>query len=243
MSTRLSPDALQARLRFDFNVVSGLRAPWLRVLGFASVADLRGGRQAIAPGAPGAAPALLLVHYGFPTLAGPGRRLPAATVEFDLLAGGNYPFTSPHVIVLPPLPWVPRVHPTAGIVCTGSAWGEARGQVLLAHLVVQVARLLNLDEPHTGTDFGFQAEATDYWQTRLGGRPLNPGLQYPALPVDLTHGVSAPRPRLRPLARALQGAYGRKLQPAEFSDAALPPGVAFAKLPGRLPEKIVCWKP
>lgn len=41
--------------------------------------------------------------------------------------------------------------------------------------------------------------------------------------------------------RSLQGAYGRRLQPQEFSDTFLPTGVAFAKLPGREPERVRCW--
>ncbi len=43
--------------------------------------------------------------------------------------------------------------------------------------------------------------------------------------------------------RSLQGAFGRRLQPGEFADTFLPPGVAFAKLPGREPERIACWSP
>lgn len=42
--------------------------------------------------------------------------------------------------------------------------------------------------------------------------------------------------------RALGGVYGRKLQPAEFSEASLPTGVAFAKIPKREAEKIQCWQ-
>ena len=41
--------------------------------------------------------------------------------------------------------------------------------------------------------------------------------------------------------RSLQGAFGRRLQPDEFSDTSLPAGVAFTKLPGREPERILCW--
>lgn len=41
--------------------------------------------------------------------------------------------------------------------------------------------------------------------------------------------------------KALEGVYGRKVQPKEFSDTYLPRGVAFAKLPGREPERIKCW--
>lgn len=42
--------------------------------------------------------------------------------------------------------------------------------------------------------------------------------------------------------KALQGVYGRKVQPNEFSDTYLSKGVAFVKLPGRYPERIVCWE-
>lgn len=41
--------------------------------------------------------------------------------------------------------------------------------------------------------------------------------------------------------KALQGAYGRRLQPLEFSEKQLPAGVAFAKVPGREAERIRCW--
>lgn len=41
--------------------------------------------------------------------------------------------------------------------------------------------------------------------------------------------------------RSLQGVYGRKLQPNEFADTFLPPGIAFAKLPGSPAERIHCW--
>ena len=42
--------------------------------------------------------------------------------------------------------------------------------------------------------------------------------------------------------RALQGVYGRKVQPQEFADTYLPKGVAFTKLPGRTAERIKCWE-
>ncbi|MBL7648115.1 MAG: DUF87 domain-containing protein [Candidatus Hydrogenedentes bacterium] len=42
--------------------------------------------------------------------------------------------------------------------------------------------------------------------------------------------------------RKLQGAYGRKVQPQEFSDTTLPKGVAFCKLPGRHAERVRCWE-
>jgi DNA helicase HerA-like ATPase len=43
--------------------------------------------------------------------------------------------------------------------------------------------------------------------------------------------------------RSLQGVFGRRLQPNEFVDTYLPPGVAFTKLPNREPERIRCWAP
>ena len=41
--------------------------------------------------------------------------------------------------------------------------------------------------------------------------------------------------------RALEGAFGRKLQTREFSDTYLEQGVAFCKVPGREAERVRCW--
>lgn len=41
--------------------------------------------------------------------------------------------------------------------------------------------------------------------------------------------------------RALEGAFGRKVQTREFSDTYLEQGVAFCKLPGREAERVRCW--
>ena len=43
--------------------------------------------------------------------------------------------------------------------------------------------------------------------------------------------------------RSLEGVFGRKVQPQEFSDTYLTSGVAFVKLPGRDAERMRCWQP
>ncbi|MBI4438186.1 hypothetical protein HY631_04510 [Candidatus Uhrbacteria bacterium] len=196
---RLAPGERERRLRFDFEVVARLAAPWLQVAGFASIPALLSARDPVAPGTPGAAPPYVLARYDFRTLAGPGRYQAATVVAFDLLAGGNYPFTPPAVTVLPPLPWNHRVQPASGVVCIGSDWGDAGGQVLLAHLLVQVARILNFDEPYSDSDWGYQPDAIRYWQETLRGHSLHRDLVYPAMPVEFTHGVARSRPALRVL--------------------------------------------
>jgi hypothetical protein len=41
--------------------------------------------------------------------------------------------------------------------------------------------------------------------------------------------------------RSLTGVFTRKVQPEEFSEAYLPKGVAFVKVPERQPERVRCW--
>ncbi len=40
----------------------------------------------------------------------------------------------------------------------------------------------------------------------------------------------------------LDGAFGRRMRVEDFSDRALPPGLALVKLPGQAPRKVVAWK-
>ena len=42
--------------------------------------------------------------------------------------------------------------------------------------------------------------------------------------------------------RNLRAALGRRITPEEFSDSELPRGVAWMKLPGRDPTKVLAWK-
>jgi hypothetical protein len=134
---------------------------------------------------------LIIVEYCFPILIGAGKTTPLVRAKFDLLAGGNYPYSAPAATCLgAPLPWSPHVHPTSGTVCLGDGWAHARGRMLAAQLVVHVMRLLNCDEPDRGSDYGgWNPPAAHYWRAVLGRRPLNPDLLYPVLPADVTHAV------------------------------------------------------
>ncbi|MEO5927528.1 MAG: hypothetical protein ABIO72_02380 [Patescibacteria group bacterium] len=114
-------------------------------------------------------------------------------VLFDLMSGGNYPESTPSAqVVSRPLPFSPHVG-ASGAVCLGESWRLSQGQQLLGELVVHVARLLNLDEPNPASLDGFDPDALSYWRTVLHGRPLNPGLRLPEVPVDLVYGLERQR--------------------------------------------------
>src|SRR5262249_17942058 len=110
---------------------------------------------------------------------------------FDISSNG-YPFDQPRVLVVSqPIPWNPHVQPGSGVVCIGEGWEAARGRMTLVELVAHVARILNCDEPDRGTAYvGWNSAAISYWRRELGCQPLNPGIRYPVLPVEITHGVS-----------------------------------------------------
>jgi len=181
---------LRTRLALDATVIARLRSPLLGAIkGFVAPDHIARGKAAsVAELAAGHA-VYWSVEYRLPMLAGPGAPLRAATAVFDLLAGGNYPYSSPSAsFTSRPAPWCGHVHPVSGTICLGAHWRRANGQITLAHLVLHVMRLVNFDEPPT-TD-GFNAQALRYGVEVLHGGPLNPDLLYPTLPVDILHGVT-----------------------------------------------------
>lgn len=193
----MTPQELRTRLALDARVVSRLRSPHLGAIrGFVSPTQLERRAPATEAELAGGRATYWTVEYRFPMLAGPGRALQSATAIFNLLAGGNYPSTQPAVtFVSRPFPWCGHVRPSNGVVCLGEGWGRAQGQILLAHLVVHVMRLVNFDEPPAAD--GNNEEALLYGRDVLHGGPLHPDLSYPALPADILHGVSdndAPAP-------------------------------------------------
>lgn len=223
---RLSPQELRTRLAFDFKVIRGLKSPVLGpVRGFATAEDARRGKDATdADGEAGRA-TIYVAEFRFPILIGPGPTTPRATCRIDLLAGGHYPFSAPAATIISrPLPWSPHVLPAVGSVCLGDSWAQARGRMLAAQLVVHVMHILNCDEPDRGPFYvGWNGDAIRYWRTTLDGKPLNPDIQYPALPADITHGIEDP-------SAAFTAAPAAAVAAAEVAFVPAAPA-AFARVP------------
>lgn len=193
-AARLDRTQLRSRLAADHAVVTRMRAPTLGEIRTYESAEALAARRTIAPEAASAGKATLyLVDFTFPMLAANGGTLSKATARFDLLAGGNYPFSAPVVQFLAPYPWCLHVQPASGTVCLGNGWEESRGRMLLGQLIVHVMRLANFDEPDRGlTHDAYDPRALRYWRETLKTGPLNPNLIYPALPSEITHGNRPP---------------------------------------------------
>jgi hypothetical protein len=145
------------------------------------------------------------IEYAMRSLIGPGRYHDRFTAGIDLNVP-DYPQELPPCRVLSsPRPWVPRVSREGGSICVGQKGQfDSRQQFTLAHLIVHIARLLNLDEPPP-SDRGYCPEATDYWERQLRLQPIAKNLDYPALPMHLLYPelMAGPpeKPKFKPLGR------------------------------------------
>jgi len=186
---RLTTAQLDARLLLDFEVASAMSCPVMGVSAHRSLADARASRQAIRTKSEGNLARFYRVEYRIRTLAGPGKYMPSTTVVFDLLANGNYPLSEPACwVVSRPMPWSPHFKEGAVICISEEFWVDARGEILLGHLLAHIARLLNWDEVARGGGYvGWNGEAIRYWQCELGEKPITPGLKYPVPDPRLTH--------------------------------------------------------
>lgn len=190
---RLSPKDLRSRLAYDARICARLSSPHLVLSAHVSNEAMQKGIAATEAEAETGQASMYLARFNFATLTGPGVTTPTVAVSFNLLAGGNYPFSEPLVSVVSPrpLPWSPHVHPGSGTVCIGEVWSRSRGQMLFGQLVVHVMRVMNFDEPNRDPSYdGWNAEAIRYWRTTMKCRPLNAGIVYPTMPEDLTHGIA-----------------------------------------------------
>lgn len=189
---RLDQAALRSRLAFDWKVLRDMRSAHLGLVRpYASAVEARANRVLSDRDAEAGLATCYSVEYRLRIPTALGQFVPSTFAWFDLLAGGNYPFTAPAVTcVSQPLPWSPHVNPGSGIVCLGDAWPRANGRMLSAQLVAHIMRLLNWDEPDRGAHYvGWSPSASKYWREVLQGRPISPELEYPVLPAELTHGV------------------------------------------------------
>lgn len=186
--------SIAARLAFDYEVTSALHSPCLdEVRAFSSYEEYRAGRDiSAAHGLEGRA-TFYFVKFNVPTLAPGGRTITGVGICFDLLAGGNYPYTPPAVtVVTRPIPWSPHFGLASGAVCIGNIWALLNGRMLFPQLLGHLARLLNFDEPAGTPELLWQPDAELYWHQVLKCRPISPDLEYPVLPTELTHVEAVP---------------------------------------------------
>lgn len=206
---RLTRAEYRSRLAFDASLMRRLSSPHLGAIrAYASAQDLQRGRLATDAEERDGHALVWTVEYRFRMLAARERPLERAVARFDLAAAGDmYPYQPPNVVFEGAAPYCPHVSPATGVVCIGRGWQQADGRMLLPQLVQHVMRLVNFDEPMPKD--GNNGDALAYWQSVLRGRPLDPALEYPQLPVDIF--MSAPPPPAegaRLVARAAATAAG-----------------------------------
>lgn len=187
---RLTNAQLRRRLLLDWKAMKAISGPLISFRATASP----DARVSIESEKAGSRATYYIVTFHARSLKGRGRYLNECSVAFDLLAGGNYPWSEPGVHQRSrPLLFSPHVSPKTGWICTGPLWTRAEGQLLLAHLVIHVlAAIVNSDRPAVRHG-GLNPDADRYWHDSLRCRPITPDLQYPSIPSELTHGIPSHR--------------------------------------------------
>jgi hypothetical protein len=188
-------DKLRGRLALDYRAMCGLSGSTMgEIIPFRNDTDAAAGRRASGDDGAHGLVATYDVTLHVPTLIGPGPTAKSTRLRYSL-PGAQYPRAEPIVTVLSrPIPWTPHFHPSTGRVCLGPETWRA-GTILLAHLVIHCARLLNFDEAEHPRGYeGWNGAAVRYWQDTLGSGPLTPELPYPVPPLEVTHGIAEARP-------------------------------------------------
>ncbi len=214
---KLNPEQLQSRLRFDWTIARQMNGPLVTIRAFKSLADLGRRKNPVVKEQDGPRACAYLVEYRVRSLVGEGVFHDRFEVSIDLMAGGSYPYSEPACFVTSePIPWSPHFLPGEGAICLGELWAQARGAMMLGHLVVHIARLLNFDEPDREPSYGgWNAAAVNYWRRVLNRQPITKGLVYPTLPAEVIHEVEVPdKPLFRPAAATAFGAARPHFRPA-----------------------------
>ena len=192
--TQLSRENRRSRLALDYRAFARAKpCDAVSVTAHTSLEALEKGRPAAPDQGEAGLAEFYCAQFKFPILTGAGTTTKTPVVAVFDASHVGYPYASPGARILSrPLPWSPHVHVT-GSLCIGPMWRDSNGRLLLIQLVAHCARFLNCDEPDPGAGYnGWNAAAIEYWRTTMNRQPLNPGLVYPTLPLEVTHGVLGP---------------------------------------------------
>ncbi|MCC7077123.1 MAG: hypothetical protein IT198_08365 [Acidimicrobiia bacterium] len=192
----LTPAQRRSRFRLDWTILDEMarRCDTFRFGAFASHDDLAEDRNRVTRDARADEAVWYRLEFRIPTLIGPDRFADSTVIGANLTSG-EYPFAEPATwIISDHVPFSPHFKRGAPVCLGDMAWKERRGRALLGHLVEHVARLLNWDEVARGGGYvGWNPEAVSYHAEVYGTRPLNSGIRYPTIPVDLISDVESPK--------------------------------------------------
>jgi len=181
---RLTPDELKSRLRLDFQVFQRMQGAILRGEAYQTTTDLNSRRSPITSVEQGHLATKYRVDFHIKTLIGKGKFSDLTSIGFDLDVG-NYPTAEPATwVITKPVPYSP--HFKEGYpVCLGETWQRGNGRLLLGHILIHIAKLLNWDEiAREGGYQGWNGEAIAYHQHTYKGRPLTENIAYPMIPPE-----------------------------------------------------------
>jgi hypothetical protein len=181
---------LGRRIAFDYRVAMPMRYKLMELSAHRKAKDARAHKNAISDPAEANKAKHYRIVYRIKTLVGLAKYHDLTVVHIDLLANGNYPFSNPSCwVISKPMPWSPHFKEGAPI-CIGDIWNQAKGEILLGHLLIHIAKLLNFDEEaHRGGYVGWNGASVRFWKKKFKERPITQGLTYPSLPLEITHGV------------------------------------------------------
>lgn len=184
---KLSAQKQKLRRKFDYRVLRKLYGGECAVSTHLTAEEAQSGVNAVTDERKAGHAAHYRLHCRTPTLVGPGEYRAPVLIRIDASDVG-YPFREPTAWVVEDsgvFPWSPHFHPGLP-VCLGTVWPND-GQILIAHLVTHILRLLNWDEKLDPNYGGYNRDSVEWWNANLG-RPLNPDLTYPSLPLDELYG-------------------------------------------------------
>jgi hypothetical protein len=193
--SRLGKSDLEERLRLDYRVATSMQYDLMKLSAHKTKKTAMQEQNPIRDEYEAGEAWFYSVRYYIPTLKGPNQLMKQTHFLVDLNHGGNYPFTMPDTRPLgDALPWSPhflRGHSVC-LSLPGALW-STDGSTLLGHVLIQVAKLLNYDEPDCGEHYsGWNDAAVKYWRRDMKCKPLDPNIRYPVLPDWLFSGVNQP---------------------------------------------------
>lgn len=206
---KLKREDSESRRVFDWKTLNKMSRGCYSFTSHATVQEAELGKNVIRKEADARHALHVRARFDIPTLVGPGQYNRPTIIRIDA-SDPSYPFREPtawpEVREGSRIPWSPHFHERLP-VCLGTIW-RSDGKVLLAHLVIHLAKLLNYDEYLADEYGGYNPKAMQWWRSNLG-RPLNPDLVYPSLPADLLYGevVATNRGGFRPAASRGDGGF------------------------------------